>query len=708
TCQEFFPGLQFCGGDGGDGGLGALGGLGGQGGQGGSGGTGGTGGYGSPGMLKLHGSVVLTNKMVVYASNGKPDANPEYNGKITIISNMSTDALNTNAPGTLNPTTIVLGTTSYSAIKGSTPFDLDTSHPLIPNLLGPPATTGILQDSYWNKALVDAQPAIQFVPDNEPTRVQLKRLNAPLSVFAGYDQIFVVNDSSSNFEHLFLSVAGSTPHLINGDSGQLDIGKVWTTTVPAGVEVLLLTSPVITVQPVDQAVIPGSSATFSVSARCSTEMQYRWQTNSTGTWCDIISGGTGPEYTLDPVQEQYQGYYRVRISNSAGTVYSNAAYLNVYDAPVITTQPVSQTVSEGAIAYFSVVVQSELPIQYQWQNNLTGAWQNILNAAEPELEIHNVQETFQGTYRVRIENAAGTLYSAEVFLDVLSLAEGEGSGEGSIEGGMEGELQDLIPPVITLIGSNPVILQVGMEFIDPGVIATDNIDGSLTNQVIAIGTVDSNTVGTYTITYYVRDRSGNYAHPVSRTVYIEPSEPVQEDLDSSGGTVHWPGITVEIPPNAFETPTTVTVTRYILPDPLPVILDRIVDSATYQVFGLNALSDGQVATITIEYPDGDQDGIVDGTQINELDLLIFAINEDSEMVVIHGIVDPVANTITFEATEELFSIIGKIDPSVIFVLGSIDEHQTPVYSWPLVAWLIVFGLWSLARQRNRERKNLSA
>ena len=70
---------------------------------------------------------------------------------------------------------------------------------------------------------------------------------------------------------------------------------------------------------------------------------------------------------------------------------------------------------------------------------------------------------------------------------------------------------DTTAPVITILGDNPLTIEVGSTFTDAGATATDNYDGDLTSSIVVSGSVDSNTIGTYTLTYDVSDTSGNAA-----------------------------------------------------------------------------------------------------------------------------------------------------------------------------------------------------
>ncbi|WP_371185642.1 DUF5011 domain-containing protein [Thalassotalea maritima] len=66
---------------------------------------------------------------------------------------------------------------------------------------------------------------------------------------------------------------------------------------------------------------------------------------------------------------------------------------------------------------------------------------------------------------------------------------------------------DKIPPVITLIGDNPVTIAQNETYTDPGATANDNIDGTVTVEVS--GNVDTSVIGTYTLTYTASDKAGN-------------------------------------------------------------------------------------------------------------------------------------------------------------------------------------------------------
>jgi hypothetical protein len=85
------------------------------------------------------------------------------------------------------------------------------------------------------------------------------------------------------------------------------------------------------------------------------------------------------------------------------------------------------------------------------------------------------------------------------------------------------EAADTTPPVITLLGENPLAIDIssGEPFSDPGATATDNVDGNISANIVVGGdTVDTSTLGSYVLTYNVSDAAGNAASQVTRSVVV--------------------------------------------------------------------------------------------------------------------------------------------------------------------------------------------
>ncbi|MEH6536949.1 MAG: immunoglobulin-like domain-containing protein [Psychroserpens sp.] len=88
---------------------------------------------------------------------------------------------------------------------------------------------------------------------------------------------------------------------------------------------------------------------------------------------------------------------------------------------------------------------------------------------------------------------------------------------------IEGSGPDITAPVITLNGASALSLDLGDTYSEQGAIATDNVDGDISANIIIAGdTVNTNTAGTYIVTYNVSDAAGNAATEVERTVTVNP------------------------------------------------------------------------------------------------------------------------------------------------------------------------------------------
>ncbi len=71
---------------------------------------------------------------------------------------------------------------------------------------------------------------------------------------------------------------------------------------------------------------------------------------------------------------------------------------------------------------------------------------------------------------------------------------------------------DDVNPEIKILGRDKIILAEGREFIDPGANASDNYDGDITDKIVVDkSSLDINKIGTYKITYTIKDSSGNEA-----------------------------------------------------------------------------------------------------------------------------------------------------------------------------------------------------
>src|SRR5207237_453749 len=128
-----------------------------------------------------------------------------------------------------------------------------------------------------------------------------------------------------------------------------------------------------------------------------------------------LAGAASATLPLSNVQSNQAGSYTVVVMNSAGSVTSAGATLTVYVPAGITTQPLSQTITQGQTAAFSVMASGTAPFTYQWQFMNT----DVVDATNATLIVTNVQFVQAGGYLVKVANSWGSAVSATARLTVV-------------------------------------------------------------------------------------------------------------------------------------------------------------------------------------------------------------------------------------------------------------------------------------------------
>jgi hypothetical protein len=187
--------------------------------------------------------------------------------------------------------------------------------------------------------------------------------------------------------------------------------------IPNGV----LMAPIIASQPASQSVVAPATVTFNVGAVGSEPLSYQWQFNEMNlTDGGSVSGATTPTLTLTSVQANQVGTYSVLVWNAAGSATSSNATLAIITAPLITSQPVNQTVAAGATVTFNAAAIGSGTLNYQWRFNGTNLLNggNVSGARTASLTLANVQLAQAGNYSVVVSNAQGVAASSNALLGV--------------------------------------------------------------------------------------------------------------------------------------------------------------------------------------------------------------------------------------------------------------------------------------------------
>ena len=144
------------------------------------------------------------------------------------------------------------------------------------------------------------------------------------------------------------------------------------------------------------------------------------------------------------------------------------------------------------------------------------------------LLIDGTTHNGNGSVTIQINEGVGYTRGADVIktVDVLDLQQTQqptvpstlSNSTQSTPIQQDAILLDTVPPVITITGKNPIIINLGTTYNDAGATCTDDID--TTPTLTDTNTVDTTTVGQYTVTYTCADSTGNNAVSQVRTVNV--------------------------------------------------------------------------------------------------------------------------------------------------------------------------------------------
>ena len=130
---------------------------------------------------------------------------------------------------------------------------------------------------------------------------------------------------------------------------------------------------------------------------------------------------------------------------------------------------------------------------------------------------------------------AGVSLGLFVILFAISFLNSTPTGN---KGNLPTETQtDTTAPVLTLLGEEQCRVRVGEAYVDPGVTAIDDVDGDITSLVIVNGAVDTNTIGTYLLTYAAVDSSQNIS-TITRTVEVALFQTEEQMANPPGKVVY--------------------------------------------------------------------------------------------------------------------------------------------------------------------------
>jgi uncharacterized repeat protein (TIGR03803 family) len=276
------------------------------------------------------------------------------------------------------------------------PFTMSVQSYALTNFGSAPVNWSLVNTSAWLNASVGGGTLLAGAP--------------------GTNVILTLNSAASNL------VAGSysTTLLFSNLTDQTVQSRQFTLAIVA--------PPVITSQPVSQAVMEGATVTLSVGTASNALLYYQWRQDNGIDQTNLTDGGNflgsaTSTLTISNSSAANVGVYSVLVSNAAGVAVSSNASLTILPSPpVIVAQPKSRIALAGETVTFVVGANGSKPLSFRWRRGGTNLSDdgNISGATSSLLTVGNVSPADVATYSVIITNTHGSTVSSKARLLVIS------------------------------------------------------------------------------------------------------------------------------------------------------------------------------------------------------------------------------------------------------------------------------------------------
>jgi Tol biopolymer transport system component len=209
-----------------------------------------------------------------------------------------------------------------------------------------------------------------------------------------------------------LANAGSYTVMVSNAAGNATSSSA-VLTVTAGAPAAV--APTIITQPVGVTANAGTTATLAVGVDGTGPFSFQWRRDGAN-----VAGATSAVLTFNTVALPNAGIFSVVVTNSAGSVTSSNAVLDVSaasvpTAPAITSEPSTLIVPYRGSGVVAVGATGSGPLSYQWSKD--GA--PLTGATLPVLDFNIVAEQDVGTYTVTITNGVGSVTSQAASIILL-------------------------------------------------------------------------------------------------------------------------------------------------------------------------------------------------------------------------------------------------------------------------------------------------
>jgi alpha-tubulin suppressor-like RCC1 family protein len=197
----------------------------------------------------------------------------------------------------------------------------------------------------------------------------------------------------------------------NGASLPPNLNHIEAIAAGEGFALVLTRWPVITQHPKSLTVNEGANVSFNMSVAGAGPIGIQWQKDGAN-----ISGAMDTNFSISTSAPTDVGNYRVIVSNSAGSVTSVVATLDINTFPVVIEQPTSENIFVGARVVLGANALGALPLTYQWRRDNV----NLVGETNVTLSISQAQSSDAGFYTLVANNSYGSVTSAVATLTVIA------------------------------------------------------------------------------------------------------------------------------------------------------------------------------------------------------------------------------------------------------------------------------------------------
>lgn len=148
------------------------------------------------------------------------------------------------------------------------------------------------------------------------------------------------------------------------------------------------------------------TATLSMNVDSSYSLKYQWQSDSSGSWVDLL-GANSAAYSFRVSAYSQAGLYRLKISNGNGYMYSPDVSVNILRDVEITENVSHFYAHDGEEASFSVgyVGDGTLTFKWMYSDDNGNTWTEMGKSNSPTLKIARVSSEMDGRlFRCRVSN----------------------------------------------------------------------------------------------------------------------------------------------------------------------------------------------------------------------------------------------------------------------------------------------------------------